>query len=73
VLRLLRWWWLLGLCLLGDEIGGDLGLDVLLWAKLKVEFANSTDNLMTRPTMSRLRKISLRGKLEMTLILCDWK
>jgi hypothetical protein len=29
--------------------------------------------LTMRPTVSRLRKISLRGKLETTLILCNWK
>jgi hypothetical protein len=34
---------------------------------------NSTDHLIMCPTVSRLRKISLRGKLETTLILCDWK
>jgi hypothetical protein len=34
---------------------------------------NSTDHLTMFPTVSRMRKISLRGKLETTLILCVWK
>jgi hypothetical protein len=34
---------------------------------------SSTDHLTIRPTVSRLRRISPRGKLETTLILCDWK
>jgi hypothetical protein len=38
VLRLLRWWWLLGLRPLRDEIGEDLGFDGLSWVELKVEF-----------------------------------
>jgi hypothetical protein len=32
---------------------------------------SSTDHLMIHPTVSRLRRISPRGKLETTLILCD--
>jgi hypothetical protein len=39
VLRLLHRRRLLGLRPLGDEIGEDLGLDGLPWAKLEVEFA----------------------------------
>jgi hypothetical protein len=39
VLRLLRWWGLLGLCPLRDEIGEDLGLDGVSWTKLNLEFA----------------------------------
>jgi hypothetical protein len=39
VLWLLRRRRLLGLRPLGDEIGEDLRLDGLLWAKLEVEFA----------------------------------
>jgi hypothetical protein len=39
VLWLLRQRELLGLCLLGDEISEDLGLDGLSWAELEVEFA----------------------------------
>jgi hypothetical protein len=38
VLRLLRRRRLLGLRPLGDEIGEDLGLDGLPWAKLEVKF-----------------------------------
>jgi hypothetical protein len=34
---------------------------------------DSTDQLTMRPTVSRLHKISPRGKLETTLILYDWK
>jgi hypothetical protein len=34
---------------------------------------NFTDHLTMCPTVSLLRKISLRGKLETTLILCDRK
>jgi hypothetical protein len=34
---------------------------------------SSTDHLTMRPIVSRLRKIFPRGKLETTLILCDWK
>jgi hypothetical protein len=34
---------------------------------------NSTDHLTMHPTVSRLRNIYPRGKLETTLILCDWK
>jgi hypothetical protein len=39
VLRLLRRRRLLGLRPLEDEVGEDLGLDGLPWAKLEVEFA----------------------------------
>jgi hypothetical protein len=73
VLRLLRRRGLLGLYPLGDEI-------VRIWDLMACRGQNSrsnspslTDHLMMRPTVSRLRKISPRGKLETTLILCDWK
>jgi hypothetical protein len=39
VLQLLRRWGLLGLCPLGDEVCEDLGLDVLSWTELMLEFA----------------------------------
>jgi hypothetical protein len=45
VLWLLRWWWLLGLRPLGDEIGEDLGFDGLPWAELKVEFTQLDEPL----------------------------
>jgi hypothetical protein len=64
---------LLGLRLLGDEINEDLGLDGLPQVELEVEFAQLDRPLDDAPTVSRLCKISPRGKLETTLILCDWK
>jgi hypothetical protein len=39
VLRLLRWWGLLGLCPFRDEICEDLRLDGLPWEKLKVKLS----------------------------------
>jgi hypothetical protein len=73
VLRLLRRQRLLGLRPLRDEIGEDLGLDGLRGQNSRSNLPNSTDHLMVRPTVSQLRKISPRKKLEATLILCDWK
>jgi hypothetical protein len=62
VLWLLRRWRLLGLRPLGDEIGEDMGLS---------NSPSSTDHLTICPTVSRLHRISPRGELETTLILCD--
>jgi hypothetical protein len=71
VLRLFRQRRLLGFCPLRDEVGEDLGLDGLLWAELKLEFAQLDRPLDDALTVSQLCKISFRGKLEMTLILCN--
>jgi hypothetical protein len=73
VFRILRRRGLLGLCPLKDEVGEDLGLYGLSRVELKVESPNSIDHLTMRLTVSRLCKISLRGELETTLTLCDWK
>jgi hypothetical protein len=38
---------------------------------MRLNSPNLTDHLTMHPTVSRMSKISPRGKLETTLILCD--
>jgi hypothetical protein len=71
VFRLLPRRGLLGLRPLRDKIGEDLDLMACRGQNSRSNSPNSTDHLTMRPTVSWLCKISKRGKLEMTLILCN--
>jgi hypothetical protein len=71
VLRLLHRPRLLGLRPLGDEIARIWDLMAYRGQNSRLNSPNSTNDLTMRPMVPRLRKISPRGKLETTLILCD--
>jgi hypothetical protein len=73
VLWLLRQWGLLGLCPLRAKSARIWDLMACRGQNSSLNFPSSTNHLTMRSVVSRLCRISPKGKLETTLTLCDWK